>query len=431
MVLGVVSVDAFSMRELTRLPTPFYVFPRWSPDGRWIALGHGGAGITGKVVLVASEDGTRRVLDTGFDGRVCGIAWSGDGSLIIAQAEAPSAGQRTTPGRIQRCGIDGHCRTVTHVARMGMGLDVLGDAAIVFGTESTSQNLLELPLDGKKESGRWLTHGSAVNRQPTYSPDGEWIAFSSERTGSLDVWVMSRTTGDLRRLTVSPAEDWDPAWTEDGRHLLYSSNRSDRFEIWMVMVDGSDVRRITRAERNFQNPSVTPDNEWITFVSFDDETRGLWRIREDGSDATQLFQGDLRHPELSPDGRFVLFHRPLSGGVEQIQVVRLDDGEPVPFEVRIPSFSGAGRGRWLPDGSGIAFVGLDDRGRSGVFIQDFRPGHNTDATRRAVGGFQSELWTESFGISPDGRFLTLALKEPHMSLIVARNVRGVTARRTP
>lgn len=431
MVLGVASVDEFSLRELTRLPSPFYVFPRWSPNGRWIALGHGGAGVAGEVLLVTSDGGAQRVLDTGFDGRVCGVAWSGDRDLIIAQAEALSAGQRTTPARIQYCRIDGRCRTILHVAQMGKGLDVLGDAAIVFGTESTSQNLVELPLDGEGELERWLTRGSAVNRQPTYSPDGEWIAFSSERSGSLDLWVISRTTGNLRRFTVSTAEDWDPAWTADGRQLLWSSNRSGHFEIWMAMTDGGEIRRITRAERNFQNPSATPNGKWITFVSFDDETRGLWKVRADGSDAAQLVKGDLRHPELSPDGQFVLFHRPLSGGVEQLRVVRLEDGKLISFEVRFPSFSGAGRGRWLPDGSGIAFVGLDDRGRSGIFVQDFRPGHNTDATRRVAGGFQAELWTESFGISPDGRRLTLALKEPRMNLTVARNVRHVTARRMP
>lgn len=426
-ILGVAAVDADRERKLADLATPFYAFPRWSPDGRWIALGHGGPGIPGAVLLVASEGGTSRFLDTGLDGRVHGLAWNGDGSLIVAQAEVLSAGQRTTPGRICRCTLGGDCTTLLNVSRLGMGLDVLADGVLVFGTEAISQRLLEMPLDGQGTPERWLTRGSANDRQPVYSPDGEWIAFSSERSGTLDVWVVSRTTGALRRLTDSPGEDWDPAWTADGRSLLFSSNRSGHFEIWKVAADGSSAQRITRAARNFQNPTTTPDGEWITFVVFDGEPRGLWKVRAEGRQPIRLVTGALLHPEISPDGRYVLFHRRLPDDTEQIQIVRLADGRPVPFEIRIPAFPGAGRGRWLPDGSGVAFVGRDADGRTGVFVQEFEPGRNTDATRRPVGGFREGMLTESFGIAPDGRFLTIALRDPQASLTVARNVEGVAA----
>lgn len=427
-ILGVVAVDADRECKLADLVTPFYSFPRWSPDGRWIAVGHGGPGIPGEVLLVATEDGRSRLLDTGMDGRVHGVAWNGDGSLIVAQAGVLSAGQRRTPGRIQRCSVDGGCRTLLNVPHMGMGLDVLADGVLVFGTESSSQRLLEMPLDGGDAPQRWLTRGSANDRQPVYSPDGEWIAFSSERAGTLDLWVVSRTTGELRQLTDSPGEDWDPAWMADGRSLLFSSNRSGHFEIWRVAADGSGAERLTRAARNFQNPTATADGEWITFVVFDGEPRGLWKIRADGSGLTHLAAGAVLHPEVCPSGRHVLFHRRLPGDMERIEVVRLADGRSVPFEIRIPSFQGAGRGRWLPDGSGVAFVGRDDEGRTGIFVQDFQPGRDTDATRQPVGGFTDGMFTESFGISPDGEFLTIALRDPQTSLTLARNVEGVIAR---
>ncbi len=288
-----------------------------------------------------------------------------------------------------------------------------------------------MPIDGSETPERWLTDGSANDRQPTYSPDGEWIAFSSERAGSLDLWKVSRTTGELRRLTDDSAEDWDPAWTPDGRYLLWSSDRSGHFEIWRAEPDGSSPQRVTWADSNFQNPTATQDGEWITFVSFGEGSRGLWKARAGGSDLTRLVAGDLRHPELLPDGRFVLFHRLLSGDVESIQIIRLEDGEATPFEIRIPSFPGAGRGRWLPDGSGVAFIGRDDEGRTGVFVQVLRQDHSPEDVPRPVAGFRHGHLTESFGISPDGRSLTAALKRPQMSLTIARDVRDVVARPMP
>ena len=59
-----------------------------------------------------------------------------------------------------------------------------------------------------------------------------------------------------------------------------------------------------------------------------------------------------------------------------------------------------GRSRWMPDGKAIAFVGLDDAGLTGVFVQDFVPGRDTTATRRKLAGFDPDYITETFAISP-------------------------------
>ena len=84
-----------------------------------------------------------------------------------------------------------------------------------------------------------------------------------------------------------------------------------------------------------------------------------------------------------------------------------------------------GRCRWRPDGRAIAFIGLDGAGRSGVFVQDFAPGRDTTDTRRPVAGFSSEYQTESLGVSPDGRRLTIATLQQTSGLVVAEGLEGV------
>ena len=85
-----------------------------------------------------------------------------------------------------------------------------------------------------------------------------------------------------------------------------------------------------------------------------------------------------------------------------------------------------GRTRWMPGSKAIAFLGQNDEGINGVFVQDFVPGKDTTATRREFGGFDRERATESFGISPDGTILTVAGWEQLFSLFSVEGVPGVT-----
>ncbi len=84
------------------------------------------------------------------------------------------------------------------------------------------------------------------------------------------------------------------------------------------------------------------------------------------------------------------------------------------------------RCRWMPDGKAIAYIDSNDTGELGVFVQDFIPGQDTFATRRAVAGFDSDKQTETFGISPDGNFITVAELEVLSSLVRVENVPGLS-----
>ena len=79
----------------------------------------------------------------------------------------------------------------------------------------------------------------------------------------------------------------------------------------------------------------------------------------------------------------------------------------------------------MPDGKAIAFIGRNEKGLTGVFVQDFVPGNDTSQTRRPIGGFSSEMWTESLGISPDGTRLTMGEMQDFSTLMMAENVLGI------
>src|SRR5438132_8631619 len=85
-----------------------------------------------------------------------------------------------------------------------------------------------------------LTVNKARDAYPKFSPDGKWIAFSSDRNGNLDVFIIPSTGGTAKQLTLHSADDVVLGWAPDGRGVLFSSQRGEDFmaQLYVVSVDG-------------------------------------------------------------------------------------------------------------------------------------------------------------------------------------------------
>jgi len=210
-----------------------------------------------------------------------------------------------------------------------------------------------------------LTVNRARDVYARFSPDGKWIAFSSERNGNLDVFIIPAEGGAAKQLTVHSADDTVLGWKPDSRAVLFSSNRGEDFaaQLYLVSVDGGmptkagtdmgvqaayspDGRRLAYNPksqaywRKFYRGSAQSDimimdvaakkftqvtdfdghDSWpmwgqdggIYFVS-DREGNGLtniWRVSDDGGKAAQITSfksGDVRWPAVSGDGRVIVF----------------------------------------------------------------------------------------------------------------------------
>lgn len=120
--------------------------------------------------------------------------------------------------------------------------------------------------------------GSGLERlvdDPTYddqaalSPDGKSVAFVSSRSGQADIWILELTTRTVRHLTSHPAGDFRPAWSPDGQWLAFTSDRDSRqpragfvlrhsTELYLIRADGSGLRRITQAQTFAGSPAWSP-----------------------------------------------------------------------------------------------------------------------------------------------------------------------------
>ncbi len=425
-------------KELARFPAEFLWAPRWSPDGSAITLSTS-IGISGgaspRIFRINVRDGAIRAFATATKfGVISQSAWVSSDEVLYFQAESVAGnGVGTSPSRAYRQNLQtGKAVPVFWAPSTATSLDILPGGRVVFDGISGRQNLREYPLD-RKGPFRWITRGNINDRQPVFSPEGEWVVFSSNRSGNLDLWAVSTRTGVLKSLTDDAAEDWDPGFTPDGKHLLWSSNRSGAFEIWMANTDGSRARQVTQDGVDAENPTQTRDGKWVVYTSGNPKHPGVWKIHPDGTEAMQLVGGtSLQLPEVSPDGQYVVFNAVGDTGTANLQVVRVEDGSKAVFQTTVEPLkhlkkttSGLGRSRWTPDSRHIIFTGQDEKGLDGVFIQDFIPGRDTRATRKPLAGFDPDWITESLGLSPDGKRLVLSESERMFSLLIAEGVPGL------
>jgi serine/threonine protein kinase len=181
-----------------------------------------------------------------------------------------------------------------------------------------------------------------------------------------------------------------------------------------------------------------------------DFARDADRLRRFQSEAKAL--ASLNHPNVSqtmasvldvlPSGKVLMDARSsrenlkelsMRGGPSQNRSLTLGtstDRQPTystSFEIPVTAIkvTGAilGRHRWTPDGKSLVYLGQDERGINGLFLQDFAPDRDTGATRRKIGEpFDSENSVESFGISPDGQSITVAIWEQFYSIMITEGL---------
>ncbi len=437
-ILLLIDVGGGAEKELARFPSDLLAAPRWSPDGSAILLiseQYTQGGIIPKIVRVGVRDGAIQPVSTASKfGAISTAAWVSSEEVVYLQAESVTGnGVGTSPSRAYRQNLrTGSVQPLFWSPVSASCVDILPGGRVVFDGSSGRQALREYSLE-RTGPPRWLTRGIVSDRQPAFSLEGEWVVFSSNRSGNLDLWEVSSRTGVVKSLTDDAAEDWDPGFTPDGRHLLWSSNRSGAFEIWMANADGSGARQVSKDGVDAENPTMTLDGRWVVYMSTNPKSPGMWKIHPDGTSAQLLVGGtNIVLPDVSPDGQYVSYSFQLNPLSVTLRVVRVEDGSEVfqtPLQGIRKSVATLGRSRWMADGRHLIFTGQDEKSLDGVFVQDFIPGQDTRASRKPLAGFDPDWITESLGLSPDGTRLVLSESERMFSLLVAEGVTGLPPQR--
>jgi TolB protein len=250
------------------------------------------------------------------------------------------------------------------------------------------------PASPKAEPKRVTT---TVSLDAVYSPDGQWVAFASNRDGndpeSLDIYRMMADGTGVRRLTDHDANDEMPAISPDGKRIAFMSTRSGDPEIYVMSADGDDVRRITQDAAWDIHPRWTPDGREILFNSTrgskstrEPELFAIYAARPDGSPLRQLTNeaGISTYASYSPDGTRIVYRR-VSDGNSEVFVMNADGSAKTNLTRNAAS---DGWPVWSPDGSLIAFAS-NRGGNENVFEIFVMRANGSDVRQLTTLGFRS------------------------------------------
>ena len=208
-------------------------------------------------------------------------------------------------------------------------------------------DIYTLPIEGGK--AKLIDGGMSFDSQPRFSPDGQWIAFLSDREGSENVWIMKADGTGAKQVSKDPTNEFaSPSWDPSGKYIYVSKTKFGigPREIWMYHVDGGTGVQITKSKPSPTTPRdqrtsdmgvvASPDGRYLYYA----ERRRdfsynsmfpLWQIkrkdRKTGDEDTIIEQPrSAMRPLLSPDGKFLLYvtrHETESG----LRLRNLESGE--------------------------------------------------------------------------------------------------------
>jgi Tol biopolymer transport system component/tRNA A-37 threonylcarbamoyl transferase component Bud32 len=431
--------------------------PAFSPDGERIAFrsSRGGGGI---FTMGATGESVRRLTDFGFN-----PSWSPDGrSVLVTGEEIPGPSGRASRSQLWRVDV----ATGERVRLTREGDDVVqarfspnGGRIAYWGLPEGSGKrvLYTMPAAGGEPVA--LTDDDAINWNPVWSPDGRFLYFVSDRSGTMNLWRLpidestGRRRGPPQPVTVSAVAirmfdvaastgrivfasgsssvaqervafdagrvkiSGEPevlldsfigvvyeAPSPDGRWVAFTGMTSQE-DLYLLDIEHKSLRRLTSDVHKDRGAEWTPDSERIYFYSDRGGRYDIWSIRPDGSgieQVTDISEGTIHSPRISPDGRRAVANTfrgcvflDLTGPRPTRQL------EPVPPVEEDLHFE---CGSWSPDGSRIAGVlAPSNQGRSpGVWVYALETG----SYRKLADEGLEPMWLDDSTVaymSPDGR----------------------------
>jgi serine/threonine protein kinase/Tol biopolymer transport system component len=418
------SLDGTDVRVVARSVPGYHRYPRWSPDGQWIAFQRGD-GLRYDIFVISPTTGETRQL-THDRNIINGLAWLPDSTGIIYGSSRGNTIPYLPSLSLWEVRLDGQVsRQITaaevwyeqpdvdaagriSAARLRMRFDIL---RFPFGPEPADNVRRAVPVT--RQTGQVLT--------PTVAPDGGEVAFLSDSGGHGNLWVTSTQTGEIRQITFEDDPNVTvgvPVWSPDGRSIAFVSSKGHTgfdFGVWLVNPDGTNLR--AAASRGL-GPAWSSDGQWLYYAAT--SAGVLYKVSSSGGAAIKVRSEPTRNViGLHGPTLYFMVERPLLDGRPEFEIraATPEDGPSralarIPAS-RVPSWQIVNPAL-SPDGEWLAMP-LTDGFTTNIWALSSRTGtwrQVTDFGDRATFIARRVSW------SPDGKSILAAVGEGDADIVL-------------
>ena len=354
----------------------------WSPDGSRIAYVLGNAAfvyapnaignIAPSAIWTVAASGGRPVPLTDAAALNTSPAWLPDGrSLLFVSSRDGSRD-------VYRVAIDRLGKPAGAAVRLTTGLQVhtidlsRDGRQLAYADFTAYANVATLPIPSagpvSAAAAEPLTSGHQSIEGMAVSPDGQWLAFDSDRGGHQAIYLMPRTGGEPELLSPGSGDDFMPSWSPDGREVAYYGFRGGHRRLFVVHAIGGTPSPVVSDSGNQRFPDWSPDGRRLVYHSDRTGRFELYAVeREAGGrwgSPRQLTTEGGQDASWSPDGGEIVYQR--NGG---LWVIAPDGGAP---RLLVDSRDPAVRpvpllARWSPDGRTVYYKALDGEGHASLW----------------------------------------------------------------
>jgi Tol biopolymer transport system component/predicted Ser/Thr protein kinase len=288
--LFAVSADGGEVHQLTKPAAGADISPALSPDGGTLAFVRRTSTFnSGVFYMPLNRDGTaagaaKQITSGVWD--IGSLDWTADGREILFAGSAGSG--NSSLWRIAR---DGGKPTRFPAPTMVSAQPSVArqSGRMIYVTRQMETKIFKIPLAARAGQPSPLIETDGDQRDLGVAPNGERIAFVSNRTGSKEIWIANSDGSDQTQLTFFNGPSvGSPRWSPDGKQIAFDGYAGGSSDVYVMPADGGKPARLTSDAANEIRPSWSHDGQWIYFGWDKGGESQIWKIHPSGGEPVPI-----------------------------------------------------------------------------------------------------------------------------------------------
>jgi Tol biopolymer transport system component len=327
----------------------------WSPDGSLLAVRMGDdalpPGNSSSIGLISPANGGVSELAGAKFAVIEDVVWHPSGDSLIVAATEGSLGQSQL---WELSYPSGSIRRLTNNLNGHFSVSITADGKSLVTGEIYSRSAIWVSPDLKPENAKPIMPSTGDTWGFAWTPDNR-IVYVSDQTGDPEIWIMDADGQNAKALTNDRIIKAIPLVTPDGKHIVYASVENGGTLVRMDINGGNKVE--INNSPGADNPDISPDGRWILFSAWIDGISRVLRVPFDGGEP-QILKDWAIEPRYSRDGTRIACFTPVEKTQywNRLSILPADGGHEI-VSFQTPSNTNIARGPiWTPDDNGITVV---------------------------------------------------------------------------